>query len=164
VTAVVDPVGLELGSLFFFDLDSDLEVPLTIFDIFCTVLSVIDSVLDSFGDLMLESDPDLTRPSSFLSSLLFTSSLNDPDLDTLVPDDDEDAPDDDWPLLDPSFTRAPWSPDELLLARPSFPVLSDDLSVCLNVARILSVMLCACAAAGGGEMSSCSGPSSGMVG
>ena len=95
MTAVVDPVGLELGSLFFFDLDSDLEVPLTIFDIFCTVLSVMDSVLDSFGDLMLESDPDLTRPSSFLSSLLFTSSLNDPDLDTLVPDDDEDAPDDD---------------------------------------------------------------------
>ena len=71
--------GLVLGSLVFFDLDSDLEVPLTIFDIFCTVLSVMDSVRDSLGDFTF----DLLSGSSFLD----TSSLKDPDFVTLIPPD-----------------------------------------------------------------------------
>ena len=73
--------GLELGSRCFLDLDSDLEVPRTILDIFWTVLSVIDSALDNFGDLMAVSDPDLVLRSS-LASL---SSLKEPDLVTLTP-------------------------------------------------------------------------------
>jgi hypothetical protein len=50
------PLGLRLASLFFFALDSDLEVPRITFVIFWTVLSVIDSVLESFGDLARDVD------------------------------------------------------------------------------------------------------------
>ena len=73
--------GLELGSRCFLDLDSDLEVPRTILEIFWTVRSVIDSARDNFGDLMAVSDPDLVLRSSLASR----SSLKEPDLVTLAP-------------------------------------------------------------------------------
>ena len=72
-----DGCGLVLGSRVFLDLDSDLEVPLTILDSFWTVLSVMDSVRDSLGDFTL----DLLSGSSFLD----TSSLKEPDFVTLFP-------------------------------------------------------------------------------
>ena len=50
------PWGLRLASRFFFDLESDLPVPLITFEIFCIVLSVIDSALANLGDLV-ESAP-----------------------------------------------------------------------------------------------------------
>ena len=46
--------GLLLVSLVFLERDSDLELPRTILEIFWTVLSVIDSVLDSLGDFTLD--------------------------------------------------------------------------------------------------------------
>ena len=45
-------LGLELLFLPLLDLVSDLEDPLTIFVIFCTVFSVIDSDLDTFSLLL----------------------------------------------------------------------------------------------------------------
>ena len=64
-----DGCGLVLGSRVFLDLDSDLEVPLTILDSF--------SGGDSLGDFTL----DLLSGSSFLD----TSSLKEPDFVTLFP-------------------------------------------------------------------------------
>ena len=46
------PVGLRLVSRLFLDLDSDLEVPLMTFEIFCIVRSPIDSVRVSFGEAL----------------------------------------------------------------------------------------------------------------
>merc|ERR1712032_1350021 len=53
-------LGLELLFLPLLDLDSDLEEPLTIFVIFCTVFSVIDSDLDTFSLLLGFSFVDLS--------------------------------------------------------------------------------------------------------
>ena len=83
-------MGLELGSRVFLDLDSDLEVPRTILEIFCTVRSVIDSVRESLGDLTLEaleSEPAFNRTSSLAGPLVAATSVSlaDPDLVTLAP-------------------------------------------------------------------------------
>ena len=118
-------MGLELGSRVFLDLDSDLEVPRTILEIFCTVRSVIDSVRDSLGDLTLEaleSEPAFNRTSSLAGPLVAAASVSlaDPDLVTLAP-------------------SLAWSEEEL---GPELPWLPPWLrSECLKVARILSVML-----------------------
>ena len=163
-------VGLELGSRFFFDLDSDREVPRTILVNFWTVLSVIDSALDNFGDLIQVSDPDLTLVSSLdaRSSFLERSSLNDPDFETLldaVDDDDATDDDDDWD----DFVSLARKLLELLslglpTPLPSCFDFSEALSLCLKVARIFVVILWEEGAGAGGELSSWSGPSSGIVG
>lgn len=158
------PLGLRLESRFFFDLDSDLDVPLITFVIFWTVLSVIDSVRESLGDLVLEvrvspavPDPVLTLVSSSLSPL-----RKDPDFLSLfpVPGSGEEG-DGVWAG---SLARAPsWEGLAVL-----FPVggvfavreaVEAEVVLPERVAIILLVRLC-----WGGAASSCSGPSSGMVG
>jgi len=87
---LLPPLGLRLESLFFFDLDSDLEVPLMTLLIFWTVLSVIDSVLDSLGDLVAAADDSavVVAETVFEDDLDDSSSLSadlkDPDFLSLV--------------------------------------------------------------------------------
>lgn len=73
-----DPLGLRLDSLFFLDLDSDLLVPLMTLVIFWTVLSVIDSVLDSLGDLVVAARVSECEPEPDLEDLPCSSSLSAP--------------------------------------------------------------------------------------
>ena len=81
-------IGLLLASLFCFGLDSDLEVFLTILEIFWTVFSVMEPVLTSFGVMLgprVSSLVLLLEEVSFLDSLLVSLLLvSDKDLNTFV--------------------------------------------------------------------------------
>ena len=81
-------IGLLLASLFCFGLDSDLEVFLTILEIFWTVFSVMEPVLTSFGVMLwpgISSLVLLLEEVSFLDSLLVSLLLvSDKDLNTFV--------------------------------------------------------------------------------
>jgi len=162
------PLGLRLESRFFLDLDSDLDVPLITFVIFWTVLSVIDSVRESLGDLVLETVRPVSCPwtPDPVLTLVSVSSLSplrkDPDFLSLFPvavcgEEGEGV----WAG---SLARAPsWEGLAVL-----FPVggvfavreaVEAEVVLPERVAIILLVRLC-----WGGAASSCSGPSSGMVG
>ena len=115
-------LGLRLDSRVFFDLDSDLEVPRMTLLIFWTVLSVMDSVLDSLGDLAW---PDAGCAASACTLALspaarggrwpassFFSSRNEPDFLTLLPGEAEPPP----PPPPASLDLAPSSEDRFLQA------------------------------------------------
>lgn len=160
-------MGLRLGSRTFLDLESEREEPRITLVIFWTVLSVMDSVRDSLGDLT----PELSPEDLFFASTAITlspvlgwsapacwSSLKELDFFSLQLEADV-----------PSLLLAPVSEFKLLHVLSSCffsslcewgRCLSTDLLV--KDAKILFVMLWAVEVVG--EDSSCSGPSSGIVG
>jgi len=147
------PLGLRLESRFFLDLDSDLLVPRITLVIFCTVRSVMDSALDSLGDLASPASPSLASPSSP------EPPRKELDFFSLEEGWGEGLALGGWGEGGwlGSFARAPSSlaPVGGVLAWPAAAALPD------RAARILVGNDCCW---GRGGSSSCSGPSSGMVG
>lgn len=153
---LLPPFGLRLESRFFLDLLSDLLVPLITLLIFCTVLSVIDSALDSLGDLASPASPAAPSPSPSRPPSPPRKEL---DLRSLAGWGEALAALAGWGEggRAGSLARAPSSlaPVGGVLAWPPVAALPD------SAARILVGRDCCW---GRGGSSSCSGPSSGMVG